>query len=80
MNGESLKKARDLVGVSLDAVAQRAGVGASYLSKVESGAVTPRPGWVAKVSQTIASFASEMSDGQRAAADEAIGLVRASAA
>lgn len=80
MNGASLKKARDLVGVSLDSVAQRAGVGASYLSKVESGAVTPRPAWVAKVASAIASFAKELPSDQKAATGVAIDLVRRSAA
>lgn len=51
--GTALKTLRGVAEMTLDDVAAAAGVSVSYLSRAERGLVTPTPGWVSVVAQSI---------------------------
>lgn len=52
--GEAIRALRSLAGMTLDEVAAQAGVSASHLSRVETGAAQPTPAWLGVVSEVIA--------------------------
>ena len=67
--GTALRALREEAGLTARAVAERAGVSESYLSRVETGKATPAPSWVGTVAAAIASAISESSQPiQKAAA------------
>ncbi|WP_350317231.1 helix-turn-helix domain-containing protein [Prescottella equi] len=47
--GPALRDLREAAGLTLGEVAHAAGVSQAYLSKVERGAHTPKPRWIARV-------------------------------
>lgn len=59
--GTALRVLREEAGLTARAVAERAGVSESYLSRVETGKAIPAPTWVGTVAAAIASAISENS-------------------
>lgn len=53
--GEALVYLRESAGMTLDEVAQSAGVSASYLSRVETGEKRATPGYIGIVTEVIAA-------------------------
>lgn len=51
--GLALRALRSAAGMTLDEVADAAGVSVSYLSRVENGVKVPSDGWVALVAVAI---------------------------
>lgn len=52
--GEALKALRNSAGLTLEQVAQEAGVSATHLSRVETGARNASPAWIGAVAEAIA--------------------------
>ena len=53
--GGALKNLRKVAGLTLDTVARLADTAPAYLSKVESGRLTPTPTYMARVATAIAA-------------------------
>ena len=53
--GEGIRSLRVLAGMTLDEVAQEAGISAAYLSRVETGQATATPKWLGVVASVIAT-------------------------
>lgn len=60
--GHSLRSLRKYAGLTLDDVATRADCAVSYLSKVETGKLTPADSFVARVTTAIAKSMNEALD------------------
>lgn len=57
--GQSLRSLRKFAGLTLDDIAQRSGCAASYLSKVETGKLTPADSFVARVATAVTEALNE---------------------
>lgn len=57
--GQSLKALRQLAGLTLEQVSNRADTAPAYLSKVENGKLVPNNVYVARVSMAIAEHLAE---------------------
>ena len=56
--GSSIRTLRAIAGLTLDQVAQEAGVSAAYLSRVETGKSKATPKWLGLVARVIARHLS----------------------
>lgn len=52
--GEALRALRNSAGLTLEQVAREAGVSATHLSRVETGAKNATPAWIGAVTEAIA--------------------------
>lgn len=52
--GEALRALRNSAGLTLEQVAKEAGVSATHLSRVETGAKSASPAWIGAVTEAIA--------------------------
>lgn len=57
--GDALRSLRKYAGLTLEDVATRAECAVSYLSKVETGKLTPADSFIARVTAAIADLLSE---------------------
>jgi transcriptional regulator with XRE-family HTH domain len=57
--GPALRALREEAGLTAREVAERAGVSESYLSRVETGKVSPASVWIGNVAATIAAAIAE---------------------
>lgn len=57
--GTAIRLARKGAGMTLDAVARRAGISIPYLSNVENEKFTPSAEWAANVLDVIGEYAAE---------------------
>ncbi|WP_313280964.1 helix-turn-helix domain-containing protein [Timonella senegalensis] len=57
--GQPLRELRKYAGLTLEDVATRADCAVSYLSKVETGKLTPADSFVARVTTAIADLLTE---------------------
>lgn len=53
--GRSLRVLREMAGMTLDQVADEAGVSPTHLSRVETGKAIPTPKWVGTVAEVLAA-------------------------
>ena len=56
--GEAIRVLRNEAGLTLEQVAQEAGVSASHISRVETGAKKASPAWLGVVTEAIARHLS----------------------
>ena len=56
--GEAIRALRSEAGLTLEQVAQEAGVSASHISRVETGAKKASPAWLGVVAEAIARHLS----------------------
>lgn len=57
--GSSIRTLRTMAGMTLDEVADAAGVSAAYLSRVETGRSRAKPTWISTVVSVIAERLSQ---------------------
>lgn len=62
--GQALRRLREVAGLTLDQVADRADISAAYLSRVETGKCRPSVQWTAVVTKALSAGMTERAEAE----------------